>query len=169
MNLLASFLSLPDQWDPVFCQHRTWERAQRQALGSLVCLGRSTVSRILWTAGREQESWSGEYFLFSRAPWEPQQLFAPLLKQALRPLPQPSGGRGCRRHTPSQDGSLHRPSSIPPRPPIAALSYQLDVEPALPAGLPVAAPASFRPFLLPRPAHSIRRGLHRQKARSSRR
>jgi hypothetical protein len=88
MNLLSSFLSLTDQWHPVFCQHRTLERAQRQALGSLVCLGRSTVSRILWTAGREQQSWSGEYFLFSRAPWEPQQLFAPILKQALDCCPR---------------------------------------------------------------------------------
>jgi hypothetical protein len=87
MNLLSSFLSITDHWDPVFCQIRTLRRAQRQALGSLVCLGRSTVSRILWTVGREQLSWSGEYFLFSRASWEPQQLFAPILKQALDHCP----------------------------------------------------------------------------------
>lgn len=87
MNLLSSFLSLTGQWEPVFCQHRTLQRAQCHALGSLVCLGRSTVSRILWTAGREQQSWSGEYFLYSRAQWEPQQLFAPILKQALKHCP----------------------------------------------------------------------------------
>lgn len=83
MNLLSSLLSITDQWDSVFCQQRTLVRAQRHSLASLVCLGRPTVSRILWTAGREQQSWSGDYFLFSRAPWDPRQLFAPVLKQAL--------------------------------------------------------------------------------------
>jgi hypothetical protein len=62
-------------------------RAQRHALGSLLCLGRSTVSRIIWAAGREQKSWSGDYFLFSRAPWEPQQLFDPILQQGLNYCP----------------------------------------------------------------------------------
>jgi hypothetical protein len=62
-------------------------RAQRQALGSLLCLGRSTLSRIIWTAGREQKSWSGEYFLHSRAKWSPQALFEPLLGEALQYCP----------------------------------------------------------------------------------
>ena len=83
MTLLAAFLSLTSPWRSVFAQQRTLVVAVRQALGSLLCLGRSTLSRIIWTNGREQKSWSGEYFLHSRAPWEPQALFAPLLKQAL--------------------------------------------------------------------------------------
>lgn len=83
MTLLATFLEITAEWRDVFRQERTWQRATRQALGSLLVLGRATVSRIIWTGGREQKAWSGEYFLHSRAPWEPQQLFAPLLKQAL--------------------------------------------------------------------------------------
>ena len=83
MTLLAAFLALTDSWRSVFAQERTWVRAQRQALGALLVLGRATLSRILWTNGREQKAWSGEYFLHSRAPWEPQALFAPLLKEAL--------------------------------------------------------------------------------------
>ena len=83
MTLLETFLALTQPWRSVFAQQRTWLRAQRQALGSLLVLGRATLSRILWTNGREQRSWSGEYFLHSRARWSPQALFAPLLQEAL--------------------------------------------------------------------------------------
>ncbi len=82
-TLLAAFLRLTAPWRSVFAQPRTLLRAQRQALGCLLVLGRATLSRILWVNGRENHSWPGEYFLHSRAPWEPQALFAPLLKEAL--------------------------------------------------------------------------------------
>jgi hypothetical protein len=81
--LLQCWLDLVQPWQNVFAQHRTWVRAARQALGVLLVLGRATVSRIIWTNGREQKAWSAEYFLHSRAPWQPQALFAPLLKEAL--------------------------------------------------------------------------------------
>jgi hypothetical protein len=83
MSLLESWLFITRQWLGVFHQQRTLLRAQRQALGALLCLGRSTLSRIIWTAGREQKSWSGEYFLHSRAEWNPHALFAPVLREAL--------------------------------------------------------------------------------------
>ena len=83
MTLLAAFLALTAHWRGVFAQERTWRRAQRQALGAMLVLGRATLSRILWTNGRQQKAWSGEYFLHSRAAWEPQALFAPLWKEAL--------------------------------------------------------------------------------------
>jgi hypothetical protein len=82
--LLQAFLTLTQSWRTVFCQRRLLLRAQHQALGALLVLGRATLSRILWTNGREQCSWSADYFLHSRAKWDPQQLFAPLLKEALR-------------------------------------------------------------------------------------
>lgn len=81
--LLAAFVKIIAAWEPVFAQVRSFRRAQRQALGLLICLGRRTLSRIIWTNGGQQRSWSGEYFLYSRAPWDPQQLFTPLLKQAM--------------------------------------------------------------------------------------
>jgi len=83
MTVLRAWLAITSQWSAVFCQHRTLLRAQRQALGALLCLGRSTLSRIIWTTGREQKSWSGEYFLHSRAHWNPQALFEPILREAL--------------------------------------------------------------------------------------
>ena len=60
-------------------------RAVRQAVGSLVCLGRRCLSRIIWTNGGQHRSWSAEYFLHSRCYWEPQALFQAILTRA-RPL-----------------------------------------------------------------------------------
>jgi hypothetical protein len=82
--LLHAFLTLTEGWRSVFTQRRLLRRAQHQALGALLVLGRATLSRILWTNGREQCSWSADYFLHSRAKWDPQALFAPLLKEGLR-------------------------------------------------------------------------------------
>jgi DDE superfamily endonuclease len=87
MSLLAAFLSLTAGWRDVFPQQRTFQRAVRQAVGSLVCLGRRCLTRIIWTNGGENKSWSAEYFLHSRCQWEPQELFRPILKQALAYCP----------------------------------------------------------------------------------
>ena len=83
MTLLAAFLEITAEWRPVFPQSRTTQRAVRQALGSLVCLGRRCLSRIIWTNGGQQRSWSAEYFLHSRCHWKPQALFQPVLRRAL--------------------------------------------------------------------------------------
>lgn len=83
MTLLKTFLEIVSGWHVVFPQKRSSMRAIRQALGSLVCLGRRTVSRIIWTNGGEQRSWGPEYFLHSRCRWKPQQLFDPILERAL--------------------------------------------------------------------------------------
>ena len=83
MTLLAAFLDIVADWRSVFPQQRTFHRAVRQALGSLVCLGRRCLSRIIWSWGGQNRSWSGEYFLHSRCQWQPQDLFAPILRRAL--------------------------------------------------------------------------------------
>lgn len=83
MMLLKNWLDITSEWRTVFPQQRTTVRAIRQGLGALVCLGRRTLTRIIWANGGEQRNWSSEYFLHSRAHWEPQALFAPVLKQAL--------------------------------------------------------------------------------------
>jgi hypothetical protein len=88
MSLLAEFLAIAEDWRGVFPQQRTFQRAVRQALGSLVCLGRRCLTRIIWTNGRQDRGWSAEYFLHSRCQWEPQQLFRPILKRALAYCPQ---------------------------------------------------------------------------------
>jgi hypothetical protein len=83
MTLLAAFLEIVRDWNSTFPRKRSSRRALRQAVGSLVCLGRRTLSRIIWTNGGQNRSWGSEYFLHSRCRWEPQQLFAPILKRAL--------------------------------------------------------------------------------------
>src|SRR5260370_38920033 len=88
MSLLSEFLTITQDWREVFPQQRTFQRALRQGLGSLVCLGRRCLTRIIWTYGGHLRSWSAEYFLYSRCQWEPQQLFQPILKRALTHCPQ---------------------------------------------------------------------------------
>jgi len=83
MTLLATFLEITADWCHVFPRARTTRRAVRQALGSLVCLGRRCLSRIIWANGRQDRSWSAEYFLPSRCQWAPQALFHPILERAL--------------------------------------------------------------------------------------
>jgi hypothetical protein len=81
--LLQTFLAITEGWRATFTQRRLLTRAQQQALGALLVLGRATLSRILWTNGREQCSWAADYFLHSRAKWDPQTLFAPIIKEGL--------------------------------------------------------------------------------------
>ena len=52
MTLLAAWLAIVADWRSSFPQPRTFHRAVRQALGSLVCLGRRCLSRIIWTPRR---------------------------------------------------------------------------------------------------------------------
>jgi hypothetical protein len=82
-TLLATFLVIVGPWQDVFPQQRTARRAVRHALGSLVCLGRRCLSRIIWTNGGQHRSWSAEYFLHSRCRWAPQALFDPIWQRAL--------------------------------------------------------------------------------------
>ena len=83
MTLLDAFLSIVAPWRAVFPQQRTYRRAVRQSLGSLVCLGRRCLSRVIWTTGGAQRSWSAEYFLHARCEWQPQRLFEPIIERAL--------------------------------------------------------------------------------------
>ena len=83
MTLFAAWSEIVADWAPSFPQSRTFRRATRQALGALVCVGRRCLSRIIWTQGRQQRSWSSEYFLHSRCRWEPQTLFAGVWRRAL--------------------------------------------------------------------------------------
>ena len=83
MILLAAWSEIVADWGASFPQHRTLRRAVRQALGALVCVGRRCLSRIIWTQGCQQRSWSSEYFLHSRCRWDPQTLFAGVWRRAL--------------------------------------------------------------------------------------
>lgn len=82
-SLLVCFLAIIADWRPLFPQPRSYLRAVRQALGTLICLGRRTVSRIIWTLGGAHRDWRADYFLFSRCQWDSAQLFTPIVQHAL--------------------------------------------------------------------------------------
>ena len=62
MTLLAAWSEIVADWGSSFPQPRTVRRAVRQALGSLVCVGRRCLSPIIWTQGRQQRSWTASTF-----------------------------------------------------------------------------------------------------------
>lgn len=167
-TLLAAWLEITRPWRTVFAQERTFVRAARHALGSLLVLGRATVARILWISGREQKSWSGEYFLFARAGWDPQALFAPLLEQALAFCPGKLVGvavddtRLRKTGRSIQQAAWHRDPMSPPFHTNLMLGLRF-----LQASF-VSAIAPYRRVLSPRSSHSIRRSLGRQEARQAR-
>ena len=66
-----------------FKQQRIWERARRLAISQLVCLGRHTMTGLLYTCGRQFVDWSADYRVFSQDKWEPKELFMPVVQGVL--------------------------------------------------------------------------------------
>jgi hypothetical protein len=83
-TLLPAWLAILRAWAPAFAQSRSADRAVEQTLGALLALGRRTLSRSLWALGRQDRDWSADYKLHSRANWNTQDLFQPVLQQAAR-------------------------------------------------------------------------------------
>lgn len=81
--MLDIVLSLMQGWKPAFAQERTARRAIEQALANVCVLGRRTISNSLLVRGRGQEPFDAEYKLLSRSPWDAQQLFVPMLRDAI--------------------------------------------------------------------------------------
>lgn len=86
--MLNTMVAILLAWEKSFAQRRTAQRAIRQALSSLCVLGRRTIARS-YLVRQDQADWSSEYKLHSRSKWEAQDLFAPILKQALARCPGP--------------------------------------------------------------------------------
>jgi hypothetical protein len=80
--MLAMILTMLLEWKRVFAQERTAYRAMRQALSSVCVLGRRTIARS-YLVRQDEGDWSGEYKLHARSPWEAQELFEPMLKEAM--------------------------------------------------------------------------------------
>lgn len=82
MTLLEAFMQTCSQLT-VFSQQRTELRATRLLLCNLLCLGRKWITRIICTANRDQCDWSADYKMFSRANWDSQELFTPIVRASL--------------------------------------------------------------------------------------
>lgn len=81
--LLACWLEIVTQWQPVFSQSRLWRRAVAQALSTLTAIGRRTLSRSIFAQGHQQQDWSAEYKLHARSKWNADDLFQSVLSRAL--------------------------------------------------------------------------------------
>ncbi len=119
MSLLSEFLAIAEDWRCVFPQQRTFQRGVRQALGSLVCLGRRCLTRIIWANGGQNRSWSAEYFLHSRCHWGAAAVVSTDLEARFGVLPPTSGRRGHRRHPPAQDRTRAIPQAFYQRDPLS--------------------------------------------------
>jgi len=81
--LASRLLKLLQRWRPAFAQQRTFERFITVLLWLLSAFGRRTVTAAFGFSGRTQEDWSADYYVFSRAAWEPASLFEQVLKVGL--------------------------------------------------------------------------------------
>lgn len=82
--LLGALSQRLKEWEAVFAQKRTHERAVVVALGLLCGLGQRTITRALTFLGWQKRDWSANYKLFSRSPWQARELFVPTMREALR-------------------------------------------------------------------------------------
>jgi hypothetical protein len=89
VSLLQEFHSLLERgWQFAFPQARSRERAMEHAIASLCVFGRRTLSRSLSALGRSDCDWSADYKLFSRARWQAQRLFDPVIDEYLERYPK---------------------------------------------------------------------------------
>lgn len=84
--MFAKMIPLMNEWEKVFSQKRTTERAINQAISSVCVLGRRTIARS-YLVRAEDCDWSSEYKLYSRSQWDAQALFDGVLKEAIRLCP----------------------------------------------------------------------------------
>lgn len=83
MNLLEFLEKHTALWQAVFPQARTLHRAIALGFGILCGMGRRTLTRAISFQGNTQKDWSADYKVFSRSPWQPRKLFAPILEHAI--------------------------------------------------------------------------------------
>lgn len=109
--MLDKVLHLLEGWKPVFAQERTAERAIEQTIASICVVGRRPIARSIAVREGEGGSFTADYKLFSRAPWEAHKLFVPVLRHALAFCPDDFvavGGDDTRvRKTGKKIGSAH--------------------------------------------------------------
>ena len=84
MTMVQCLMTHVKEWAGVVPQQRSLERMLAVGVGILCGMGKRTITRAIGFHGNTQRDWSADYKLFSRSPWEPRQLFAPILREALQ-------------------------------------------------------------------------------------
>lgn len=83
MNLAQCLTRHLNSWAGVLPQQRSLERTSALGVGLLCGVGQRTLTRAIGFHGNTQKDWSADYKMFSRSPWEPRDLFAPILREAI--------------------------------------------------------------------------------------
>jgi hypothetical protein len=82
-GLVAAFEALLQATRQAFPQARSFAHARKLAYGFAVAWGRRTISRALCAVHGQFEDWSASYRFFSRSPWQPNDVFQPVLERCL--------------------------------------------------------------------------------------
>lgn len=83
MKLADCLLNHLSQWESHLPQERSLDRVRDLGIGLLCGVGQRTITRAISFHGNTQKDWSADYKMFSRSPWEPRDLFAPILQEAM--------------------------------------------------------------------------------------
>jgi hypothetical protein len=80
LTLLETYEQLLERsWRRVFTQTRVFERVRRLTFGMLVSLRVHLTSTAICATGRQFQDWTADYRVCSQSPWEPRELFDPIL------------------------------------------------------------------------------------------
>ena len=83
MKLVQCLTKHLNSWAGVLPQQRSLERTTALGVGILCGVGKRTITRAIGFHGNTQKDWSADYKMFSRSPWQPRDLFAPILREAM--------------------------------------------------------------------------------------
>lgn len=120
--LLERVVRETGRWEGAFARREAHERAVEHLLASACTMGRRTVSRSIIALGRDDQDWSADYKLYSRSPWDENDLFEPVFHHYVRLFERPGDPIGVAlddtklsktgRHVPH--AAWHRDPMSPP-------------------------------------------------------
>jgi len=127
---------------PAFGRERAWARAYRLAQGSLVCMGRHTVTGAVCATGRQFEDWSADYRLFSKERFDVNVIFGTIRRDILdmidkdAPLVAAMDDTGLKKTGTKIPGVAYRrdPMSPPFRPNFIRAVRALQISACVPMG-----------------------------------
>lgn len=82
MSLLPILLDIISGWRNAFCKTTTYMYCLAHAFCDLKIMHRKTITNFIRLLGLELEDWSKHYKLYSRSPWDPDDLFQPIIERA---------------------------------------------------------------------------------------
>ena len=87
-SLYEAFMALMRKsWRTSFPQERSFIRLVDIMTSILAGVGRRTIAGAIEFRGKDQESWTADYRVFSKSPWEPENLFRGVLEASIPYLP----------------------------------------------------------------------------------